>query len=78
MRILVKDTVTRVGDKITVKGWVNSRRDHGGLIFIDLRDYTGLLQLVIAPEYSQSFKLAEQCRDEFAISVTGGIKNFKP
>ena len=75
MRILVKDTVTRVGDKITVKGWVNSRRDHGGLIFIDLRDYTGLLQLVIAPEYSQSFKLAEQCRDEFAISVTGVIKN---
>ncbi len=63
-----------VGEKITVKGWVNSRRDHGGLIFIDLRDHSGLLQLVISPDFMDSFKLAEKCRDEFVVSATGVIK----
>lgn len=63
-----------VGEKITVKGWVNSRRDHGGLIFIDLRDHSGLLQLVISPDFMDSFKLAEKCRDEFVISATGVVK----
>ena len=63
-----------VGEKITVKGWVNSRRDHGGLIFIDLRDHSGLLQLVISPDFMDSFELAEKCRDEFVISATGIVK----
>ena len=63
-----------VGEKITVKGWVNSRRDHGGLIFIDLRDHSGLLQLVISPDFMDSFKLAEKCRDEFVVSATGVVK----
>ena len=63
-----------VGEKITVKGWVNSRRDHGGLIFIDLRDHSGLLQLVISPDFMDSFELAEKCRDEFVISATGVVK----
>ena len=74
MRILAKNSIDKIGEKITVKGWVNSRRDHGGLIFIDLRDHSGLLQLVISPDFSESFELAEKCRDEFVISATGLVK----
>ena len=72
MRTLTKNSKNMVGK--TVKGWVNSRRDHGGLIFIDLRDHSGLLQLVISPDFMDSFKLAEKCRDEFVISATGVVK----
>ena len=67
---------------ITVAGWVHSRRDHGGLIFIDLRDHTGLVQLVINPDKAEAFRLAESLRDEFVIRVSGvvtergeGLKN---
>ena len=73
MRTLTSKTIEKIGEKLTVKGWVNSRRDHGGLIFIDLRDVSGILQLVISPETS-NFDLAEKCRDEFVISVTGEIR----
>lgn len=74
MRILAKNSIDKIGEKITVKGWINSRRDHGGLIFIDLRDHSGLLQLVISPDFAESFELAEKCRDEFVISATGVVK----
>ena len=74
MRTLTKNSKNMVGEKIIVKGWVNSRRDHGGLIFIDLRDHSGLLQLVISPDFMDSFKLAEKCRDEFVVSATGVVK----
>ncbi|MBQ6147453.1 aspartate--tRNA ligase [Candidatus Saccharibacteria bacterium] len=59
---------------VTVSGWVNSRRDHGGLIFIDLRDFSGLVQLVITPDSKESFKLAETLRDEFVIEATGVVR----
>ena len=65
-----------------VSGWVHSRRDHGGLIFIDLRDHTGLVQLVINPDRAEAFHLAESLRDEFVIRASGvvtergeGLKN---
>lgn len=74
MRTLTEKAIQEIGRKITVKGWVNSRRDHGGLIFIDLRDHSGLLQLVISPDFAESFELAEKCRDEFVISATGVVK----
>ena len=74
MRTLTEKAIQEIGRKITVKGWVNSRRDHGGLIFIDLRDHSGLLQLVISPDFAESFELAERCRDEFVISATGVVK----
>ncbi|MBQ1528156.1 aspartate--tRNA ligase, partial [Candidatus Saccharibacteria bacterium] len=53
-----------LGKTVTVAGWVNSRRDHGGLIFIDLRDFAGLIQLVVTPDTADSFHLAESVRDE--------------
>lgn len=73
MRTLSKDTVTQIGQEVTVKGWVQSRRDHGGLIFIDLRDHTGIVQLTIRPDNIGNFAEAEQLRDEFVISATGMI-----
>lgn len=74
MRTLAKDTATNVSKTVTVKGWVNSRRDHGGLIFIDVRDHTGVVQLVIIPEQSEAFGVAEQLRGEFVIAATGTVR----
>jgi len=74
MRTLAKDAVEKQGEIITLSGWVDARRDHGGLIFIDLRDHTGLVQLVVQPEAKDAFQLAEHVRDEFVISATGRIK----
>ena len=73
-RTLVRDLTAQISKTVTVSGWVHTRRDHGGLIFIDLRDHTGIIQLVVQPENAQAFALAEQVRDEFVISATGSIK----
>jgi aspartyl-tRNA synthetase len=73
-RTLVRELDAKVGDIVTVSGWVHARRDHGGLIFIDLRDHTDIIQLVVQPEKAEAFTLAEQVRDEFVISATGHIK----
>lgn len=75
MRTLIAESPKQIGQSITVMGWVHSRRDHGGLIFIDLRDHTGLLQLVINPDDAEAFKIAEQLRDEYVVAVTGEIAN---
>ena len=50
MRVLATDLHNYLKKQVTVEGWVNSRRDHGGLIFIDLRDHTGIIQLVVTPD----------------------------
>lgn len=73
-RTLVLDAKAAQGQAITLSGWVHSRRDHGGLIFIDLRDHTGLIQLVIQPEQAEAFALAEQLRSEYVVSATGTVK----
>ena len=78
MRILVDALNDFLGKQVTVEGWVNSRRDHGGLIFIDLRDHTGIIQLVVTPETEDSFKLAETVRDEFVLKATGKIREREP
>jgi aspartyl-tRNA synthetase len=73
-RTLVRELAGMTGQSANISGWVHSRRDHGGLIFIDVRDHTGVIQLVIQPEHSEAFALAEQLRDEFVIAVTGNVK----
>ena len=73
MRTLAKHTIDQVGKQVTLQGWVNSRRDHGGLIFIDVRDHTGIVQLVVAPEAGAAFTCAEELRDEFVISAEGKV-----
>ena len=66
--------VSNVGETISVAGWVHRRRDHGGVIFVDLRDTSGLLQLVFNPEDKDLFSQAEKFRSEFVLSVTGIIR----
>ena len=73
-RTLATDTTEEIGQSVTLQGWVNSRRDHGGLIFIDLRDHTGVVQLVINPEQAAAFALAESVRDEYVLTATGEVK----
>ncbi|HSH55927.1 MAG TPA: aspartate--tRNA ligase [Candidatus Limnocylindrales bacterium] len=75
MRTLTKDTVAHVSETVELRGWVQSRRDHGGLIFIDVRDHTGIAQLVIQPETAEAFAVAEQLRDEFVIAAIGVIRD---
>ncbi|WP_419782323.1 aspartate--tRNA ligase [Malaciobacter marinus] len=68
-------TEKNIGDTVTVTGWVNSRRDHGGIIFIDLRDKGGLVQLVCDPQDSkESLEKAETVRDEFVLIATGKVR----
>ena len=78
MRILANELNNYLGKSVMVEGWVNSRRDHGGLIFIDLRDHTDIIQLVITPENDDSFKLAESVRDEFVLRATGKMRERAP
>ena len=73
-RTLSGEVSTKTGEHVTIKGWVQSRRDHGGLIFIDVRDHQGLTQLVFNPEKSEAFEQAEILRDEYVISATGTVK----
>lgn len=75
MRTLAIEAIDKIAEEVTVSGWVNSRRDHGGLIFIDLRDHTGIVQLVINPESEAAFALAESARDEYVLRATGMVKD---
>lgn len=73
-RTTAHDTTQKIGETVTVKGWVNARRDHGGLIFIDLRDHTGIVQLVLQPEAGEAFTIAEELRAEFVVAATGVVR----
>jgi aspartyl-tRNA synthetase len=69
----------RVGETVSVAGWVARRRDHGGLIFIDLRDHTGIVQLVINPERApDAAKVAHDIRSEFVVHARGEVARRAP
>ena len=65
---------SHIDDEVTVCGWVHRRRDHGGVIFIDLRDREGLLQVVYDPDIPDVFMTAERVRNEFVLKVTGKVR----
>jgi aspartyl-tRNA synthetase len=65
---------TAIGTEVTVAGWVHRRRDHGGVIFVDLRDREGLLQIVFDPDAAEMFKEAERLRNEFVVRVKGLVR----
>jgi aspartyl-tRNA synthetase len=62
------------GEELTVAGWVHRRRDHGGVIFIDLRDRSGILQVVCDPDTAELFALAERVRGEYVLAIKGKIR----
>jgi aspartyl-tRNA synthetase len=64
-----------VGQEVTVAGWVHRRRDHGGVIFVDLRDREGLLQIVFDPDNQAQFSEAEKLRNEFVVTVRGLVRD---
>src|SRR3989304_5891518 len=67
-RLLTREPFSKIGETILLKGWVDTRRDHGQIVFIDLRDRTGLVQIVARPE------LVEGLHSEDVIYVTGPVK----
>ncbi len=65
----------QLGTTVTINGWVHRRRDHGGVIFIDLRDRAGLVQVVVDPDVADAFATAEHVRSEYVLSITGLVRN---
>ncbi|WP_067868254.1 aspartate--tRNA ligase [Neptuniibacter marinus] len=63
-----------IGEDITLAGWVHRRRDHGGVIFLDVRDREGITQVVFDPDREESFTLADSCRNEFVIEIKGTVR----
>ncbi|RQD67103.1 MAG: aspartate--tRNA ligase, partial [Tindallia sp. MSAO_Bac2] len=71
--------VEQVGERVGLQGWVQTRRDHGGVIFIDLRDRSGVIQLVFNYEDNREvFNLAERVRSEYVLAVEGDIVSRSP
>jgi aspartyl-tRNA synthetase len=67
-------TEAELDSEVTLCGWVNRRRDHGGVIFVDLRDHEGLVQVVFDPDRAEMFSRAEQVRNEYVLRVTGRVR----
>src|ERR687898_672932 len=67
-------TEALLGQTVSLCGWVNRRRDHGGVIFVDLRDREGYVQVVCDPDRAETFKVAEGLRNEFCIQVKGLVR----
>ena len=68
-------TEEKLNQQVEVCGWVDKRRDHGGVIFIDLRDHSGILQVVVEPDNAEAFKIAEDARYEYCLHVKGQVRN---
>ena len=67
-----------VGQSVTLCGWADTRRDHGGVVFIDLRDHEGVVQVVVEPDNRAAFGVAEQVRYEYCLRITGVVRARPP
>lgn len=65
---------SHIDDQVSLCGWVHRRRDHGGVIFLDVRDHAGIVQVVFDPDTVESFKLADQVRNEYVLNITGRVR----
>lgn len=74
-RNLISETPGLIGKTVKLCGWVNIRRDHGKLIFIDLRDRSGMIQMIVIPDKDEAYKQAKEIRNEFVIEVEGLVKS---
>ena len=74
MRILSNEIIKKQGQEVELKGWVAGRRDHGKIIFIDLRDVHGLTQIIFTPQDKNLYKLADSLRPEWVVAVSGLVK----
>ena len=72
-RFLIKDTAKHIGEKVRVCGWVNTRRAHGKILFIDLRDISGILQVVFVPSNKEVYDMAQTLRAEWVVEIIGQI-----
>ncbi|MCX6720430.1 MAG: aspartate--tRNA ligase [Candidatus Staskawiczbacteria bacterium] len=72
-RFLIKDTAKHVGEKVRVCGWVNTYRAHGKILFIDLRDISGVIQVVFVPSNKEAYELAQTLRTEWVVEIIGTI-----
>ena len=68
-------TSSNLKEKVTICGWIHRRRDHGGVIFLDVRDIKGICQAVVNPDNKESFQLAESIRNEFVVQIEGVVRN---
>ena len=68
-------TSSNLKEKVTICGWIHRRRDHGGVIFLDVRDIKGICQAVVNPDNKESFQLAESIRNEFVVQIEGIVRN---
>lgn len=73
-RTYISDTKNIVGQQVELCGWVSTRRDHGKLVFIDLRDRTGVIQIVFVPSQKEIYDLAQKLRSEWVVKITGTVK----
>ena len=76
-RTLIRDIHEYIGDEVVLCGWIHTRRDHGKLIFIDFRDASGLIQMVVLPNHKEAHLSAEEVRSEWVVEVTG-LVNKRP
>ena len=73
-RTLISETPNLIGKKIKLAGWVSVRRDHGKLIFIDLRDRTGTIQIVVIPDKKEAYQISKEIRHEYVVEIEGLVK----
>ena len=68
--------IKNLNEEVTICGWIHRRRDHGGVIFLDVRDTTGIVQVVVNPENVEAFKIAEDLRSEYVIKAFGQVEGL--
>ncbi|HPN54833.1 MAG TPA: aspartate--tRNA(Asn) ligase [Candidatus Moranbacteria bacterium] len=73
-RTLIIDTLKSIGQTVKLCGWVHIRRDHGRIIFVDLRDRSGIIQTVVIPDYAEAYETAKTLRSEFLVEFVGKVK----